>query len=81
MSLINCFFCTSLPYVRAEYFATGSENNVSTGVMCHELHAAFFVHLSGYFASCNLKIIRDVVVKLVKYTFSDFGNIDNLEFS
>jgi hypothetical protein len=37
MSLVNRFFGTSLPYVRTEDFATGSENNVGSGVMGHKL--------------------------------------------
>jgi hypothetical protein len=81
MSLLHCFFGTGLPNVGTEYFATGSKNNVSARVMSHKLHAAFFVHLTCYFANCNLNIIGDVTVKLVKHTFSDFGHIDNLEIT
>jgi hypothetical protein len=67
--------------MRTKKFSTGSKNYMSACVMGHKLHAAFFVHFSSHLASCNLNFIWDVVVKLVKHTFADFGNINYLEFT
>ena len=79
MSNLGCLLGTILPNVRSQNLSTGSENNMSSGVMSLELLSSLSVDCDVDLLSLvELEVALQWSVKSMKYAFAYFNGINDL---